>query len=96
VIGDFALQENEFMAAMAGNLTLAEFETRYGKGDQAFEYWRGQAIPKGMPTWIHGIIQRIVMELLTEAGYNALEITDFLMTASVAKLWERLDLVVRS
>jgi Uma2 family endonuclease len=178
VIGDFALQENEFMAAMAGNLTLAEFETRYGKGDQAFEYWRGQAIPKGMPTWIHGIIQRIVMELLTEAGYiagsevelrivsdarpkpdviatkgdienpyptkavdvvveilsvddsmtyviekcamyrewgfpniyivdpasrllfrwtgHALEITDFLMTASVAKLWERLDLVVRS
>jgi Uma2 family endonuclease len=59
------------MVAVAENLTLPEFQTKYGKGDRSYEYWYGRAIPKGMPTWIHGILQRIVMELLTEAGYIA-------------------------
>jgi Uma2 family endonuclease len=59
------------MVAVAENLTLAEFESKYERGDRSYEYWHGRAIPKGMPTWIHGILQRIVMELLTEAGYIA-------------------------
>ncbi len=59
------------MLAAAENLSLAEFQAKYEKGDQSFEYWHGRAIPKGMPTWLHGLLQRIVMELLTEAGYIA-------------------------
>jgi Uma2 family endonuclease len=59
------------MVAVAEKLTLSEFQARYETGDRSYEYWHGRAMPKGMPTWIHGILQRIVMELLTEAGYTA-------------------------
>jgi Uma2 family endonuclease len=59
------------MLAVAENLTFAEFQAKYEKGERAYEYWHGRAVPKGMPTWIHGILQRIVMELLTEAGYES-------------------------
>jgi Uma2 family endonuclease len=59
------------MVAVADNLTFIEFQSKYEKGDRSFEYWHGRAIPKGMATWTHGILQGIVMELLTEAGYTA-------------------------
>jgi Uma2 family endonuclease len=59
------------MVAVADNLTLIEFQSTYEKGDRSFEYWHGRAVPKGIPTWTHGILRRIVMELLTEAGYTA-------------------------
>lgn len=57
------------MVAVAENLTLSEFQAQYEKGEQSYEYWRGRAIPKGMPTWIHGAIQIIIGELLRAAGY---------------------------
>jgi len=59
------------MVAVAENLTVSEFQLKFAEGDRSYEYWYGQAIPKGMRTWIHGLLQRIVMELLTEAGYIA-------------------------
>lgn len=59
------------MAAVAEKLTFAQFQSRYQHSDRSYEYWHGEAVPKGMPTWIHGLLQRIVMELLTEAGYIA-------------------------
>lgn len=59
------------MAAVAENLTLAEFQAKYEKTDVSYEYWRGRAIPKGKPTWIHGLLQSIIMSLLNEAGYLA-------------------------
>ena len=67
----YSLWQTQSMAAVAENLTLAEFQSRFETGDRSYEYWYGRAIPKGMPTWLHGILQRIVMELLTEAGYEA-------------------------
>ena len=57
------------MAVVAEKLTFLEFQSKYERGDRSYEYWRGEAVPKGMPTWLHGLLQRIVMELLTEAGY---------------------------
>ena len=59
------------MVAVAEKLTLSEFQFKFAKGDRSYEYWHGQAMPKSMPTWIHGLLQRIVMEILTEAGYIA-------------------------
>ena len=59
------------MAAVAERLTYLEFQSKYEHGDRSYEYWHGEAIPRSMPTWIHGLLQRIVMELLTEAGYIA-------------------------
>ena len=59
------------MGAVAEKLTFLEFQSKYEHGDRSYEYWHGEAIPKGMPTWVHGLLQRIVMELLTQAGYIA-------------------------
>ena len=59
------------MAAVAGKLTLLEFQSQYEHADRSYEYWYGEAVPKGMPTWIHGLLQVIISQLLTEAGYLA-------------------------
>jgi Uma2 family endonuclease len=52
-----------------GKLTFEQFQSQYEHGDRAYEFWYGEAIPKGMPTWVHGLLQKIIMQLLTEAGY---------------------------
>ena len=59
------------MAALAERLTFAEFQLKYDRGDRSFEYWYGEAIPKGMSTWIHGLLQTIISHLLLQAGYKA-------------------------
>jgi Uma2 family endonuclease len=59
------------MATAADRLSLAEFQLKYGHLDRAYEYWYGEAVPKGMPTWIHGFLQALLAELLNEAGYKA-------------------------
>lgn len=59
------------MAAVAEKLTLVEFERKYERGERAYEYWRGEAIAKAVPTWMHGLLQGILVRLLTEAGYVA-------------------------
>ncbi len=56
------------MATVAHQLTLEEFEEKYAKSDVAYEYWCGRAIPKSLPTWIHGLLQIIIGELLASAG----------------------------
>jgi Uma2 family endonuclease len=59
------------MATAAQKLTFAEFQLQYGHSERAFEYWYGEAIPKGMPTWLHGLVQKIVMALLDDAGFKS-------------------------
>ena len=56
--------------AIEDHLSIAEFERKYGGPDQAYEYWRGKAIPKAMPTWIHGFLQILIGQLLLEIGYK--------------------------
>ena len=58
------------MAASSGKLTLAEFERQYGDRKPYHEYWFGEAIPKAMPTGVHGLLQGIVMWLLRQAGFK--------------------------
>ncbi|HEY6988045.1 MAG TPA: Uma2 family endonuclease [Bryobacteraceae bacterium] len=59
------------MATVAQKLTVAEFERQYGHEKPYYEFWRGEAVQKSMPTWIHGLLQKIVMNLLGQAGYKA-------------------------
>lgn len=59
------------MAAVAEKLTFLEFQARYEHGERSYEYWFGQAMPKGTAMWIHGLLQGIVGRLLNEAGYIA-------------------------
>jgi Uma2 family endonuclease len=59
------------VATVSRTLSIAEFELQYGKEKPYYEYWHGEAIQKSMPTWIHGLLQRLLMELLSRAGYEA-------------------------
>jgi Uma2 family endonuclease len=59
------------MATATANLTFAQFQEQYRNSDRAYEFWYGEAIPKGMPTWMHGLLQKIIMKLLDEAGYDS-------------------------
>jgi Uma2 family endonuclease len=58
------------MAAIAQKLSVAEFEQKYGHEKPYYEFWHGEAIQKSMATW-HGLVVRILMDLLTEAGFKA-------------------------
>lgn len=59
------------MASVAAKLTVAEFERQYGQEKPHYEYWHGEAVQKSVPTVLHSLIQRILLILLTEAGYEA-------------------------
>lgn len=59
------------MAAVAEKLSLPEFQKQYGSRKPSHEFWFGEAIPKAMPTWIHGLLQGILIQLFKEIGYRA-------------------------
>ncbi len=59
------------MATATQKLTLKEFEEQYGRSERTYEFWYGEAVPKGMPTWVHGLLQQIIMSLLLETGFVA-------------------------
>ncbi len=59
------------MATVLPALTVAEFEAQYGHEKPYYEFWYGEAIQKSMPTWIHGLLQKLLMKLLDEAGFEA-------------------------
>ncbi len=58
-------------ATVLNTLTVTEFEMQFGSEKPYYEFWHGEAIQKSMPTWIHGLLQRILMELLSQAGFKA-------------------------
>jgi Uma2 family endonuclease len=51
-------------------LSLDEFHSRYAGRKPYFEYWNGEAIQKSMPTKLHSLIQRILLDLLEALGYE--------------------------
>ena len=59
------------MPTHIGPLTLPEFEARYAGEKPYFEYKRGEATQKSMPTWMHSLLQRLMVELLEQAGYSS-------------------------
>ncbi len=58
------------MATARNLLSLEEFRERYAEEKPYYEYWFGEAVQKSVPTWLHGLLQAIVTELLTRAGYR--------------------------
>jgi Uma2 family endonuclease len=52
-------------------MTVEQFERQYGHEKPYFEYWFGEPIQKAMPTWIHSMLQKIIMRLLDDAGYES-------------------------
>ncbi len=59
------------MAAVTEKLSFADFQGKYGRCERSYEYWNGEAVPKAMPTWIHGLLQAILCRLLWQAGYKS-------------------------
>ena len=57
--------------ATTSPLTLEEFERIYAGSERAYEFWHGEAVEKGMPTWLHSLLQAILAEFLIRAGYKA-------------------------
>ena len=58
-------------ALTSPSLTLEEFQTRFGGLKPYHEYWSGVPVQKPMPTWLHMCIQRLLADLIEEAGYYA-------------------------
>ncbi|HEY6990515.1 MAG TPA: Uma2 family endonuclease, partial [Bryobacteraceae bacterium] len=52
-------------------MTVEQFERQYGHEKPYFEFWFGQPVQKAMPTWIHSMLQKIIMRLLDDAGYES-------------------------
>lgn len=59
------------MATVSKPLTKEEFRSLYAGKKPYFEYWFGEAIQKSMPTWLHGVLQGILRDLLRNAGYKS-------------------------
>jgi Uma2 family endonuclease len=49
-------------------ITLDEFRERYGS-EHGVEFWFGEVVRKGVPTWLHALLQGILVESFTNAGY---------------------------
>ena len=52
-------------------MTLEQFDLQYAHQKPYFEYWFGSPVQKSMPTWIHSLLQKIIMRLLDDAGYES-------------------------
>jgi Uma2 family endonuclease len=59
------------MATPTAKLTPEQFQEQFGSGERAYEFWYGEAVPKSIPTWIHGLLQVVISRLLKGAGFYA-------------------------
>jgi Uma2 family endonuclease len=56
--------------------SVQEFHARYDGEKPYYEYWDGEAVQKSMPTYLHGLIEGILRQLLNGIGYvSAVEVT---------------------
>lgn len=60
----------EVMATAPQFLTVEEFDELYGS-ESGWEYWYGRAVRKPVPDKLHALLQRILMQLLSAAGYES-------------------------
>ena len=52
-------------------LSLQDFHARYDGEKPYFEYWDGEAVQKSMPTGLHGLVQKILLQLLDAIGFES-------------------------
>jgi Uma2 family endonuclease len=56
------------MATATTLLSLEEFNAQYAN-EHGYEYWFGEVVQKGMPTWIHSLLQVILGDFFYRLGY---------------------------
>ena len=49
-------------------LSIDEYHQRYAE-DKRAEYWFGEVRYKSVPTWLHSLLQGILVQVFTDAGY---------------------------
>lgn len=54
--------------ATGTQISLEEFHARYAN-ENGYEYWFGEVVQKGVPTWLHAIFQVLLGEVFYEQGY---------------------------
>lgn len=52
------------------HVSLEEFQSRYAN-EGSYEYWFGEVVEKGVPTWLHAMLQLLLGEIFYEQGYFA-------------------------
>ena len=52
-------------------MTVEHFDQQFGQEKPYFEYWFGEPVQKKMPTWLHSLLQKIIVRLLDDAGYES-------------------------
>ncbi len=52
------------------SITFEEFQRRYAGSGQAVEFWHGAVVEKTLPTWLHSVLQAVLVEALRRAGYK--------------------------
>ena len=52
-------------------LTPEQFDQQYGNHKPYLEYWFGEPVQKAVPTWLHSMLQKIIMRLLDDTGYES-------------------------
>lgn len=53
---------------MPGALSIGEYHVRYADTKRA-EYWFGEVRFKSVPTWLHSLLQGLLVQIFTDAGY---------------------------
>lgn len=51
-------------------ISLEQYHDLYST-EHGYEYWFGEVVRKPVPTWLHSILQALLAELFTKAGYIA-------------------------
>lgn len=45
----------------AAPITFEEFERRYAGSGRAVEYWHGEIVEKSVSTWLHSVLQAVLV-----------------------------------
>ncbi|MBV9669644.1 MAG: Uma2 family endonuclease [Acidobacteriales bacterium] len=61
---------SQLVTAVATPITFEEFEKRYAGSGRPVEYWHGRVVEKSVPTWLHSVLQAVLVEALRRAGYK--------------------------
>ncbi len=59
------------MATTRQLLTLEEFHQQFDGKKPYYEFRRGEAIQKSMPTWLHNLLEHLLVDIFGKAGYQS-------------------------
>ena len=61
-----------YSMAATTHLTYDQFREHFRNGNRdRYEFWYGEAIPRSMHTVVHGVLQKIIMQLLDCNGFTS-------------------------